>query len=157
MTTNTEMRTPASQPPMSTGTMFAGGEEDYMAENRKKSKKYPPKLNENKKSDWDVDKQVKRTQASPLFKATEGDKDPEEIKQDLLQDREKFEKKLSDAIFLPVNDSVVALQDLFRDSSGTIAAYLSDNEKKFLKEFHKELKELHDKFEKSSIISSDYL
>ncbi len=157
MTTNTEMSTPASQPPMSTGTMFAGGEEDYMAENRKKSKKYPPKLNENKKSDWDVDKQVKRTQASPLFKATEGDKDPEEIKQDLLQDREKFEKKLSDAIFLPVNDSVVALQDLFRDSSGTIAAYLSDNEKKFLKEFHRELKKLHDKFEESSIISSDYL
>jgi len=152
MTTNTEMSTPASQPSMGTGAMFVGGEEDYMAESKTKSKRYPPKLNENKKSDWNVDKQVKRTQASPLFKATEGDKDPEEIKEMLLKRREEIEERLYKEVLLPVNDALIKLDQFLRNESGTVSAYMSDNEKKFLKEFIKQLTTLNDEYEKSSIM-----
>jgi len=152
MTTNTEMSTPASQPPMGTGAMFVGGEEDYMAESKTKSKRYPPKLSENKKSDWNVDKQVKRTQASPLFKATEGDKDPEEIKEMLLKRREEIEGKLYTEVALPLNKALINLNSFLTDNAGAVSAYMSDSEKKFLKEFVKQLKALDDEYEKSSIM-----
>jgi len=151
MTTNTEMSTPASQPPAGTGALFVGGEEDYMAENKNGSKK-SRKLHENKKSDWNVDKQVKRTLASPLFQATEGDKDPEEVKEMLLKRREEIEQKLFNEVAIPVNDALIKLGDFLRENGGAVNAYMSDTEKKFLKEFAKQLRTLNDEYEKSSIM-----
>mgnify|MGYP003564588529 FL=1 len=152
VTPSTEMSTPATQPPSGTGALFVGGEEDYMAESNSSNTK-SQKLRENKKSDWNVDKQVKRTMASPIFKTTEGDKDPEEVKQMLLKRRENIEEKLFKEIALPVNQALINLYDFLRnENAGTISAYMSDSEKKFLKEFVKDLRDLNDRYEKSSIM-----
>ena len=74
------------------------------------------------------------------------------IKERLLKGREEIEQKLFTEIALPVNNALIKLDDFLRKNGGAVNAYMSDTEKKFLKEFAKQLKTLNDEYEKSSIM-----